>query len=77
MARKKGLEGCFLKYGVWQEDMPVVEETCRNPDYQIDAEWLKERILKEFQDRNIMKKNPKEQQDETIRIVRQALKKKK
>lgn len=47
MAIRKGLDGCFLQYGIRQEDMKIVERVCEQDD--IDAEWLKENILKAYQ----------------------------
>lgn len=73
MARKKGLEGCFLQYGVWQEDMGIVEATCLN-GYKIDPEWFKETILKAYQDKKVAQMDSVEQQNEAVRIIKQALK---
>ena len=39
----KGLDRVFLHYGVRQEDMDIIEQSCRDCD--IDPEWLKEFIL--------------------------------
>lgn len=43
---KKGLDRCFLHYGIRQEDMNIIEEAARNAD--IDPDWLKETILKPY-----------------------------
>lgn len=72
MAIRKGLDGCFLQYGIRQEDMKIVERVCEQDD--IDAEWLKENILKAYQS----KKNDKESMtdsNEVIKLLKQALKK--
>ncbi len=42
----KGLDRVFLHYGVRKEDMELIEQLCRDND--IDAEWLKEYILKPY-----------------------------
>ena len=39
----KWLDRVFLHYGVRQEDMEIIEQSCRDCD--IDAEWLKEYVL--------------------------------
>lgn len=39
MAMKKGLDRCFLEYGIRQEDMQIVERVCQQDG--VDAEWLK------------------------------------
>lgn len=40
----RGIDRCFLHYGIRQEDMNLIEQECQAND--IDAEWLKEEILK-------------------------------
>ena len=39
----RGLDRVFLHYGVRQEDMDIIEQSCRDCD--IDPEWLKEYVL--------------------------------
>lgn len=39
----RGLDRVFLHYGVRQEDMEIIEQSCRDCD--IDPEWLKEQVL--------------------------------
>lgn len=47
----KGIDRCFLNYGIRQEDMQLIEEACR--DAEIEEEWMKEYIFKPYnQDRN-------------------------
>lgn len=43
---KKGLDRCFLHYGIRQEDMEIIEDAAKGAD--IDAEWMKEYILKPY-----------------------------
>jgi len=38
-----GLDRVFLHYGVRQEDMDIIEQSCRDND--IDPEWFKEYVL--------------------------------
>lgn len=42
----KGIDGVFLHYGVRKEDMTLIEQLCQEND--IDANWLKEYILKPY-----------------------------
>ncbi|MBQ6063128.1 MAG: hypothetical protein IJK42_14370 [Prevotella sp.] len=42
----KGIDGVFLHYGVRKEDMALIEQSCQEND--IDANWLKEYILKPY-----------------------------
>lgn len=72
MAIQKGLDGCFLQYGIRQEDMKIVERVCEQDD--IDAEWVKENILKAYQ----TKKNdkvPMNDPNEVVKLLKLALKK--
>ncbi len=43
---KKSVDSTFLHYGVRQEDMALIEQLCRDKD--IDAEWMKQSILKPY-----------------------------
>jgi len=42
----RGLDRTFLQYGIRNEDMALIEQSCRDCD--IDAEWLKEQLLKPY-----------------------------
>ena len=42
----KGIDRVFLHYGVRQEDMALIEQSCQEND--IDVNWLKEYILKPY-----------------------------
>lgn len=46
---KKGLDGCFLKYGITQMDLKIIEDVCQTAD--VDNEWLEEEILAPYQKR--------------------------
>ena len=72
MAIRKGLDGCFLQYGIRQEDMKIVERVCEQDD--IDEEWLKENILKAYQSKK-NDKVPMTDSNEVIKLLKQALKK--
>lgn len=37
---KKGLDKCFLNYGIRKEDMDLIEQACHDAD--IDPEWMKD-----------------------------------
>ena len=43
---RKGIDSTFLHFGVRKEDMALIEQSCQEAD--IDAEWLKEYILKPY-----------------------------
>lgn len=67
---KKGLDRCFLHYGIRQEDMEIIEAATRDAD--IDAEWMKEHILKPYNEA----RNDEAVDDKKLRkILNNALKK--
>ena len=43
---RKGIYSTFLHYGVRNEDMSLIEQACQDSD--INTEWLKEQILKPY-----------------------------
>jgi len=46
---KKGLDEYFLKYGITEMDLKIIEDVCQTAD--IDNEWLEEEILAPYQKR--------------------------
>jgi hypothetical protein len=42
----KGLDTTFIHYGIRNEDMEIIKNMCE--EQQLDFEWLKENILKEY-----------------------------
>lgn len=47
MANKKGLDGYFMKYGITQMDLQIIESVCQVAD--IDPDWLQEEVLAPYQ----------------------------
>lgn len=67
---KKGLDRCFLDYGIKREDLNIIEQACMDGD--INADWLKENILKPFQ---AEKNNQNVVEEKRLaKIIKQALK---
>ena len=67
---KKGLDRCFLHYGIRQEDMDSIEQACKSAE--IDADWMKEYILKPYtEERN----NENVDEKKLKSIINKALKK--
>lgn len=67
---KKGLDRCFLHYGIRQEDMDIIEQACKSAE--IDADWMKEYILKPYtEERN----NENVDEKKLKSIINKALKK--
>lgn len=46
---KKSLDTTFLHYGIRKEDFSMIEVLCT--EHQIEFDWLKEEILKEFHEK--------------------------
>ena len=68
---KKGLDTTFLHYGIRREDMNLIETISLN--YQLDADWVKEDLLKEFHEKKVSKQ---EIDDKSIeRLIDKALQK--
>jgi len=67
---KKGLDRCFLHYGIRQEDMEIIEQACKSAE--IDADWMKEYILKPYNE----ERNNENIDDKKLKsILNKALKK--
>ena len=72
MARK-GIDSTFLHYGIRTSDMDIIQELCSSPDFQLNPDWVKDEILKLYNeggnDQGIV-------EEKTIRqIIKNALKK--
>ena len=66
---RKGIDSTFLHYGVRKEDMALIEQSCHDAD--IDPEWLKEYILKPYNEA----RNEEAVDDKKLRkILNKALK---
>ena len=66
---KKGLDGYFLKYGITQMDLKIIEDVCQTAD--VDNEWLEEEILAPFQKRR--NSGAKMSKDAAYKIIDKAL----
>ncbi len=72
MARK-GIDSTFLHYGIRTSDMDIIQELCTSPDFQLNPDWIKDEILKLYNeggnDQGVV-------EEKTIRqIIKNALKK--
>ena len=67
---KKGLDRCFLHYGIRQEDMDIIEQACKSAE--IDSDWMKEYILKPY---NEERNNENVDEKKLKSIINKALKK--
>lgn len=48
---KKGLDSLFIHYGIRKDDMATIETICEK--YDIDADWVKEYLLKSYHEKKI------------------------
>jgi hypothetical protein len=66
---KKSLDTTFLHYGIRKEDLSMIEVLCTA--HQIEFDWLKEEILKEFHEKKI---NNEDLDDKSIeKIIDKAI----
>jgi hypothetical protein len=68
---KKGLDTTFLHYGIRKEDMSLIETISLN--YQLDANWVKEDLLREFHEKKVSKQDVDDKSIE--RLIDKALQK--
>lgn len=69
---KKGLDRTFLNYGIREDDMMLIESACQSEG--IDADWLKDCILKPFQDERNNQNEVNLDEKKVARILKKALK---
>ena len=70
---KKGIDSTFLHYGIRTSDMDIIQELCTSPDFQLNPDWVKDEILKLYNeggnDQGVV-------EEKTVRqIIKNALKK--
>ena len=70
---KKTIDSTFLHYGIRTSDMDIIQEICTSPDFQLNPDWVKDEILKLYNeggnDQGVV-------EEKTIRqIIKNALKK--
>ncbi len=70
---KKTIDSTFLHYGIRTYDMDIIQEICTSPDFQLNPDWVKDDILRLYNeggnDQGVV-------EEKTIRqIIKNALKK--
>lgn len=61
---KKGLDTTFVHYGIRKEDMDLISTLCGQ--HQLDFDWVKEQLLKEFHEKKIRNQDVDEKTIEKI-----------
>jgi hypothetical protein len=68
---KKGLDTTFVHFGIRKEDMDLISVLCT--EHQLEFEWVKEELLKEFHERKIRNQDVDDKAIE--KIIEKALSK--
>lgn len=66
---KKGIDSTFVHFGIRKEDMQLIESIANS--HNLDFDWLKDEMLKEFHERKIRNQEIDEKTIE--RIIDKAL----
>ena len=66
---KKSLDTTFLHYGIRKEDLSMIEVLCT--EHQLDFDWVKDDLLKEFHEKKIRNQDMDEKGIE--KIIEKAL----
>ena len=51
MAMAKGIDNKFVHYGIRRDDLSIIETICGK--YDLDANWVRENILREYHSRRV------------------------
>ena len=51
MVMAKGIDSKFVHYGIRQDDLVIIEAICAK--YDLDADWIKENILRQYHARRV------------------------
>lgn len=68
----KGIDGVFLHYGVRKDDMELIAQACQDND--IDLEWLKEYVLKPYNEERTSQGAQIVEEKKLAKILKKALK---
>lgn len=69
----EGLDNNFINFGIRTDDLKTIEALCMDKDFQLDFEWLKKDILKEYHKKRV---NDIELSDSEVEaIINKALQK--
>lgn len=67
----KGIDNTFVNYGIRKEDMAIIERLAK--EAELDMDWIKEDILKEYHTKRVSSTEVSEQVVEGV--IRNAIKK--
>ena len=68
---KQGLDRAFLEYGIRRHDLVVITELCAK--YNLDADWVKDVILKSYHEKKV--DSIEMNDNDTEKLIEKALQK--
>lgn len=69
----EGLDNNFVNYGIRYNDLKIIEALCMDKDTNIDFEWLKEDILREYHNKKM--RDIEISDNDTENVINKALQK--
>lgn len=69
----EGLGNNFVNYGIRSNDLKIIEALCMDKDTNIDFEWLKEDILREYHNKKM--RDIEISDNDTENVINKALQK--
>lgn len=69
----EGLDNNFVNYGIRSNDLKIIEALCMDKDTNIDFEWLKEDILREYHNKKM--RDIEISDNDTENVINKALQK--
>ncbi len=69
----EGLDNNFVNYGIRTNDLKIIEALCMDKDTNINFEWLKEDILREYHNKKM--RDIEISDNDTENVINKALQK--
>lgn len=69
----EGLDNNFVNYGIRTNDLNIIEALCMDKDTNINFEWLKEDILREYHNKKM--RDIEISDNDTENVINKALQK--
>lgn len=69
----EGLDNNFVNYGIRTNDLKIIEALCMDKDTNINFEWLKEDVLREYHNKKM--RDIEISDNDTENVINKALQK--
>lgn len=69
----EGLDNNFVNYGIRSNDLKIIEALCMDKDTNIDFEWLRDDILREYHNKKM--RDIEISDSDTENVINKALQK--